>query len=542
MPAGSKPLCPPGSKPLCSPGSKPLCPPSPQSASGPAQSGGSIGVRPGKRKSESAGSGKRQGLLALEGKQADGRLPQPCGEQLGFLDRRDVPGGGGPVSLTRRGDKFCRQLSRVGVSGAAARRGQAAPADHRHVPRSVVVAPGADDLPRRQKRKDAFAPSSHVDHAAQAVALDGGLFESLGRGEARQPLHAALPQAVEVSAENRARGRKRGGVGVAWQRAGRGAAVHDMQMARGLSSAGLRGKTRRACAQAGVVGHKLGGLPRRLAGSERAEGGRRILQGKGRRHLEPRVRFVRQRKPRAVVWTARPAIVRRVEFRDLAQFQDPRLEHGRCFVDLRALGQVRHLGHALPCFRGREILAHARTEIGRGADLEKLSERDEITFGGIITAVSERFSQKTGKPFGIVTLQDFKSSGELALFGDDWARWNGLMKENYTIFITAKCQPRYRNSNLFELKVQNVEQLYDVKKHRLERFTIMMDTSAVDDRTVSELVTLVERNEGDTQLYIELHTADQASVTLHYRNKGIDIDRTLLDFIASEENMEYKIN
>ena len=181
-------------------------------------------------------------------------------------------------------------------------------------------------------------------------------------------------------------------------------------------------------------------------------------------------------------------------------------------------------------------------EIGRGADLEKLSERDEITFGGIITAVSERFSQKTGKPFGIVTLQDFKSSGELALFGDDWARWNGLMKENYTIFITAKCQPRYRNSNLFELKVQNVEQLYDVKKHRLERFTIMMDTSAVDDRTVSELVTLVERNEGDTQLYIELHTADQASVTLHYRNKGIDIDRTLLDFIASEENMEYKIN
>lgn len=181
-------------------------------------------------------------------------------------------------------------------------------------------------------------------------------------------------------------------------------------------------------------------------------------------------------------------------------------------------------------------------EIGRGADLEKLSERDEITFGGIITAVSERFSQKTGKPFGIVTLQDFKSSGELALFGDDWARWNGMMKENYTIFITAKCQPRYRNSNLFELKVQNVEQLYDVKKHRLERFTIMMDTSAVDDRTVSELVTLVERNEGDTQLYIELHTADQASVTLHYRNKGIDIDRTLLDFIASEENMEYKIN
>ncbi len=64
-------------------------------------------------------------------------------------------------------------------------------------------------------------------------------------------------------------------------------------------------------------------------------------------------------------------------------------------------------------------------EIGRGADLEGLSKRDEITFGGIVTSVDERFSQKTGKPFGFVTIEDFEGSGELALFGDDWARWNG---------------------------------------------------------------------------------------------------------------------
>lgn len=181
-------------------------------------------------------------------------------------------------------------------------------------------------------------------------------------------------------------------------------------------------------------------------------------------------------------------------------------------------------------------------EIGRGADMEQLSKREEITFGGIITAVNERFSQKTGKPFGFVAIEDFEGSGELALFGDDWARWNGLMKENYTIFVTAKCQPRYRNSNLYELKVQNVEQLYDVKAHRLERFTISVDASSVNDQTVSDLVTLVEQNEGSTQLYIELHTAEQSSVTLHCRNKGVNVDRALLDFIANEENMSYKIN
>ena len=181
-------------------------------------------------------------------------------------------------------------------------------------------------------------------------------------------------------------------------------------------------------------------------------------------------------------------------------------------------------------------------EIGRGADLEELSKPEEITFGGIITAVNERFSQKTGRPFGFVTIEDFEGSGELALFGDDWARWNGVMKENYTIYVTAKCQPRYRNSNIYELKVLKVEQLYDVKEHRLERFTISMDASSVNDQMVSDLVTLVDGNEGTTQLCIELYTADQSLVTLYSLSKGVNVDRTLLDFIAKEENMDYRIN
>lgn len=181
-------------------------------------------------------------------------------------------------------------------------------------------------------------------------------------------------------------------------------------------------------------------------------------------------------------------------------------------------------------------------EIGRGADLAELSKREEISFGGIITAVNERFSQKTGKPFGFVTIEDFEGSGELALFGDDWARWNGLMKENYTIFVTAKCQPRFRNSESYELKVQNVQQLYDVKEKRLEKFTISIPASKVTDETISNLSTLLDGNEGNTQLYIQLHTSENDFVTLRSKGKGINIDRKLLDYIAAEEEMDYFIN
>ena len=181
--------------------------------------------------------------------------------------------------------------------------------------------------------------------------------------------------------------------------------------------------------------------------------------------------------------------------------------------------------------------------IGRNADMTALSKTDEVTFGGIVTSVNERFSQKTGKPFGFVTIEDFEGTGELALFGDDWARWNNLLKMNYTIYITAKCQPRFRNNPTdLSLKVQSVEQLYDVKAHRLQKFTISVDASVMDDALVSELSTVIEEHKGNTKLYIQLRTPENTTVVLKSRNSGVNVDRKLIDFITSTENMEFHIN
>ena len=180
-------------------------------------------------------------------------------------------------------------------------------------------------------------------------------------------------------------------------------------------------------------------------------------------------------------------------------------------------------------------------EIGRDVNISQLAQRDEVTIGGIVTAVNERFSQKTGKPFGFITIEDFEGQGELALFGDDWIRWNGLLKPNYTIFIAAKCQQRYRGSDLYELKIQNVEQLYDIKAHRLERFTLTLEAATINDKTVTELATIISQNEGTTQLYIALRTPQQTTVMLRSRTIKVNVDHRLIDFVTTN-NIEYRIN
>ena len=182
-------------------------------------------------------------------------------------------------------------------------------------------------------------------------------------------------------------------------------------------------------------------------------------------------------------------------------------------------------------------------EIGRNADKAELAKRQEITFGGIVTSVVERRSAKTNKPFSFVTIEDFDSAGELALFGSDWENWSGLLKEDYTVYITATCQQRFRNSDMYELRIKNVEQLYDVKDKRIEKFTISIDASKVDETLVSELASIIDKHPGKTQLYLQLRDAvPQNNITLRSSLKTVDVDRKLLMFIESNKDMEYRIN
>ena len=182
-------------------------------------------------------------------------------------------------------------------------------------------------------------------------------------------------------------------------------------------------------------------------------------------------------------------------------------------------------------------------EVGRDADLQELSQRGEVTFGGIVTAVTERFSQKTGKPYGFITIEDFEGAGEIALFGDDWTRWSSQMKENYTVYVTAKCMHRFDHSVRMELKIQSVEQMYDVKERKLEKLTLTLDADGIDEEMVSEMAAMIDQYPGETQLLIQLKMAgEQNPVTLTSRDKRVDVNRQLLTYIKSNENIEYKIN
>ena len=181
-------------------------------------------------------------------------------------------------------------------------------------------------------------------------------------------------------------------------------------------------------------------------------------------------------------------------------------------------------------------------EVGDRDLREQLASREDITFGGIVTKVTQRFS-KRGEPFGVVTIEDFNGPGELALFGEEWGRWNGRLTEGCSVFVTAKCSKKYQNSQYYSLTIANIEYLQTVKDNRIERFTISINSDVINDVTVDDILSMITDTKGRTKLYINLHDEQSgANILLFARSQGIEVKKNLVDYITETQGMSYTVN
>ena len=176
------------------------------------------------------------------------------------------------------------------------------------------------------------------------------------------------------------------------------------------------------------------------------------------------------------------------------------------------------------------------------ADVQKLSDREDIIFGGIVTDVRQKFT-KRGEPCGFITIEDFQGGGELALFGKDWGDRKGMFEIGSAVYVTAKLQPRFLHSDQMELKVQDVQYLQTVKENALDRLTITMTTDLLDEQIVEDLGELITSNPGKTKLFIQLvDSTGNSHVLMRSSSKYVDVKNALVNFIEKSPGLDYKIN
>ena len=111
----------------------------------------------------------------------------------------------------------------------------------------------------------------------------------------------------------------------------------------------------------------------------------------------------------------------------------------------------------------------------------------EINIAGIITAKREG-KTKTGKDFGILTLEDFSGTYELAFFGKDYTDFRQYFIDETAIYVKGKVGPKWgKEGNELTFTIQKVGLLEALTENAIRSITLQVDIEKLTLETVTEI-------------------------------------------------------
>lgn len=181
------------------------------------------------------------------------------------------------------------------------------------------------------------------------------------------------------------------------------------------------------------------------------------------------------------------------------------------------------------------------TKVTELDNLEALSSKAEVTFGGIVNSVSTGYTKK-GNPMGTVIIEDYSGQHKIALFGKDWGAHKDSFYEGVPVFVRAKSEPGQWDATRFNLNIRSVEMLSDVKDSLITKVTLSIPLDKLTEEMVQDLQELTKNNPGNAQLSFYIKQNEQINANFTARNILINLSRSIVDYVEQHKEIEMKVN
>ncbi|MCZ2299876.1 MAG: DNA polymerase III subunit alpha [Chitinophagales bacterium] len=165
-----------------------------------------------------------------------------------------------------------------------------------------------------------------------------------------------------------------------------------------------------------------------------------------------------------------------------------------------------------------------------------------IWIAGLITNVAHRLT-KTGKNYGIFTLEDFSGKTELDVWGEDYIKMKNYLEVGKIICVIGSFKQRWQDAPI-KFGVNQILLLETLKKTHTKHFCISMHSSSLTQDMLVFLETNVKQNPGATKLsfnfYIDVAN-DNVSTTMSYNLNNFSLNDDLIDFLMNHNEISITI-
>lgn len=196
-------------------------------------------------------------------------------------------------------------------------------------------------------------------------------------------------------------------------------------------------------------------------------------------------------------------------------------------------------GHPLDDFRF-ELKHYCNARVRDLQNLEALLKRGELRMAGIVTEAQHRVS-KTGKPYGVLTVEGYEESYRFMLFSDDYIKFKSYLSLGWFLFIKGQAQKRAWGDEL-EFKISGMELLSDVREKLTSCLSLQIDYQKVDSKLLDILGILKKEKAGKCKLELKLiDNENKQTVELKSRSMNINLTNELIHTLDNMVDINYTI-
>jgi len=133
------------------------------------------------------------------------------------------------------------------------------------------------------------------------------------------------------------------------------------------------------------------------------------------------------------------------------------------------------------------------------AKLAELPNRTLTRIGGLIAAVQNGVSKKSGRPYSMVTLEDLEGSAQVLCLNENYDRYRELLKPNQAIFVVGEVNTSDEKPKIFP---QEIMPLADAPKRFTKQVHLRLHTAHLQPEQLESVRELVAAHPGKCPLLL----------------------------------------
>ncbi|HYW35364.1 MAG TPA: DNA polymerase III subunit alpha [Balneolaceae bacterium] len=215
---------------------------------------------------------------------------------------------------------------------------------------------------------------------------------------------------------------------------------------------------------------------------------------------------------------------------------EPALESVQPWSNIERLNKERELigfylsGH--PLNKYKEDIELFCTHTLDAEELSKLEDRTDVRCAAIITDV-KRVTDKRGRPFAFLQVEDLHGATEVITFNDVYDRNLGMIQVDTLVVIDGSIDTRSGQPKIIANSFERIESLREKFQHQIA-LKLDIDTNVLTDDELHKMADLFENNRGETNVQFNVLSAEaKRPFAMHVRKFVVEPNEELMGGLKS---------